>query len=120
MPRQNLAIVSLNMRTGYGTHAPRSPLDRSRFGLFDLLTDLTQDQLRAIIEDAAKSDASPDTDAGKIGALYNSFMDEGLIDTLDASPIATDLATVRDAKTRSDLAELMGGTNAVSARASFL
>ena len=86
------------------------PLDRSRFGLFDLLTDRTQDQLRAIIEDAAKSDASPDTDAGKIGALYNSFMDEGRIDTLDASPIATDLAAVRDAKTRSDLAVLMGGT----------
>ena len=86
------------------------PLDRSRFGLFDLLTDRTQDQLRAIIEDASQSDASPDTDAGKIGALYNSFMDEARIETLDASPIAADLAAIRDAKTKSDLAVLMGRT----------
>jgi putative endopeptidase len=86
------------------------PLDRSRFGVFDLLTDRTQDQLRAIIEDAARFDASPDTDAGKIGALYYSFMDEARIEMLDASPIATDLTEVRDAKTRSDLAVLMGRT----------
>jgi putative endopeptidase len=84
------------------------PLDRSRFGLFDLLADRTQDQLRAIIEDAARSRASPDSDAGKIGALYTSFMDEARIETLGPSPIASDLAAIRDAKSKPDLAVLMG------------
>ena len=84
------------------------PADKSRFGMFDVLTDKTQEQVRAIIEEAAKSGASPDTDAGKIGALYNAFMDEERIEQLDLAPIAGDLAEIRDAKTKADLAVLMG------------
>src|SRR5262249_1467688 len=45
------------------------PADKSRFGMFDALTDKTEQQVHAIIEGAAKSGASLDTDAGKIGAL---------------------------------------------------
>jgi putative endopeptidase len=84
------------------------PSDKSRFGSFDRLTDKTQEQVRAIIEEAAKSGASADTDAGKIGALYNAFMDEARIERLDLAPIAGDLAEIRDAKTRDDIAVLMG------------
>ena len=84
------------------------PADKSRFGMFDALTDKTQEQVRAIIEAAAKSGASPDTDAGKIGALYNAFMDEARIEQLDLAPIAGDLAEIRDARTKADIAVLMG------------
>ena len=93
-----------------GTWAARTaiPADKSRFGMFDTLTDKTQEQVRAIIEEAAKSGASPDTDAGKIGGLYNAFMDEARIERLDATPIAADLAEIRDAKTKADIAALMG------------
>jgi len=84
------------------------PADKSRFGMFDALTDKTQEQVRAIIEEAAKSGAAPDTDAGKIGGLYNAFMDEARIERLDAAPIAAELADIRDAKTRTDIAILMG------------
>ena len=84
------------------------PADKSRLGMFDVLTDRTQEQVRAIIEEAARSSASPDSDAGKIGALYNAFMDEGRIERLDLAPIAGDLAEIRDAKTRPDIAALMG------------
>src|SRR6202047_1281451 len=84
------------------------PADKSRFGMFDALTDKTQEQVRAIIGGAAKSGASPDTDAGKIGALYNAFMDEERIERLDLTPIAGDVAEIRDAKTKTDIAALMG------------
>ncbi len=84
------------------------PADKSRFGMFDALTDKTQEQVRAIIEAAAKSGASPNTDAGKIGALYNAFMDEERIERLDLAPIAGDLAEIRDARTKADIAVLMG------------
>src|SRR5215468_10028082 len=84
------------------------PSDKSRFGMFDALTDNTQEQVRAIIEEAAKSGASPDTDTGKIGALYNAFMDEERIERLDLAPIAGDLAEIRDAKTKTDIAALIG------------
>src|SRR5712671_2433875 len=84
------------------------PADRARFGMFDALTDKTQQQVRDIIEEAAKSGAPPDTDTGKIGALYNAFMDEGRIERLDFAPIAGDLKEIRDAKTKTDIAVLMG------------
>jgi putative endopeptidase len=83
------------------------PADKSRFGVFDALADKTQEQVRAIIEEAAKS-PSPETDAGKIGALYSAFMDEARIEQLDVAPIAGDLAEIRDAETKADIAVLMG------------
>src|SRR5262249_20729946 len=52
------------------------PPDKARFGMFDALRDKTEDQVHTIIIAAAKSGASPATDDGKIGALYNAFMDE--------------------------------------------
>lgn len=84
------------------------PGDKSRFGMFDALTDKTQEQVRAIIEEAAKSRAPLDTDTGKIGALYSTFMDEDRIERLDLAPIAADLAEIRGAKTKADIAVLMG------------
>src|SRR5262249_53624021 len=74
----------------------------------DRLRDRSQDELRAIIEDAARAGVPADSEAGKIGALYNSFMDEARIESLDAAPIAQDLADIRNAKTKSDIAALMG------------
>jgi len=85
------------------------PADKARIGAFDALRDASQEQVRAIIEDAGKSGAAPDTDSAKIGALYNSFMDEARIEALDAAPIAGDLAKIRNARTKADVAALMGG-----------
>jgi putative endopeptidase len=88
------------------------PADKTRFGMFDMLNDEVQEQLRAIIEaaarDAAKPDAARDTNAGKIGALFNAFMDETRIEALDATPIAADLARIRAAASKPDIAALMG------------
>ncbi len=84
------------------------PADKARFGMFDALRDKSEDQLRAIIEDAAKSAAAPDTERGKIGALYNAFMDVARIEQRDAAPIADDLARIRAANSKTDLATLMG------------
>jgi putative endopeptidase len=84
------------------------PADKTRFGMFDALRDKSVEQLREIIEDAAKSNSPSNTEFGKIGALYSAFMDEARIEYLDAAPIADDLARIRDAKTKADIAILMG------------
>jgi putative endopeptidase len=84
------------------------PADKSRFGMFDGLTDKTQEQVRAIVTELAGSGAAHDTNAGKIGGLYKAFMDEDRIERLDVAPIAADLAEIRAAATRSDIAVLMG------------
>jgi putative endopeptidase len=59
-------------------------------------------------EAAAASDAAPDTNTGRISALYHAFMDEARIEELDAAPVAEDLARIRESRTRTALAALMG------------
>src|SRR5262249_6468795 len=52
--------------------------------------------------------AAPDTDTGKIAALYRAFNDHDRRERLDLAPIAGELAEVRNAATRADIAILMG------------
>ncbi len=65
----------------------------------------SQDQLRAIIEGAAKNPATPT--ARQIGAIYNSFMDEPRLEQLGAKPMAADLAAIQAAPDRKAFAVLM-------------
>jgi putative endopeptidase len=85
------------------------PADRSAFGAFNALDELSRARLRAVIEKAAANPGAVGTEA-QVGALYRSFMDEQRIEALGAKPLAADLARIRAAKTRSDVARLMGGT----------
>ena len=52
------------------------PSDKSSYGNFNALGVLSQARTRKILEDAAASNAAPDTAQGKIGAFYKAFMDE--------------------------------------------
>jgi putative endopeptidase len=80
----------------------------SRVSLRGALEGKTQGQIFAIVLKALRSGAAPDTDMGRIGALYRSFMDVSRIDSLDAAPIAADLAAIRGAATKTAIAALMG------------
>jgi putative endopeptidase len=84
------------------------PADKSSYGMFFAVYDRAQDQLRVLIDTAAKAKAGPDTDQGKIGALYNAFMDEARIEALDAKPIQPELDRIRAANSKTDIAVLMG------------
>ncbi|NEX94514.1 M13-type metalloendopeptidase [Caulobacter sp. 17J65-9] len=89
------------------------PSDRSRYGSFDLLRELSDNRLKVLVEKASASGAAADSDQGKIGALYNSYMDEARIQQLDAAPLAKDLNAIRAIKTKADMARSMGATNGV-------
>jgi putative endopeptidase len=82
------------------------PADRTRWGSFDELRELSDARSRAIIEAAAADPASPE--ARQIGALYQSFMDEARVDALGARPLDARLAEIRAADTKEELAALMG------------
>jgi putative endopeptidase len=50
------------------------PSDKASYGAFDLLYDQSQKDVKAIIEEAAKGNASDGSDEQKIGDCFSSFM----------------------------------------------
>ena len=87
------------------------PADRSRFGAFDALGELSQHRTRDIIERTAAGGNASDPDAQRISALWRSYMDETRLEQLDARPMQADLARIRAAGDRDALARLMGRAN---------
>jgi putative endopeptidase len=87
------------------------PADKASYGVSTMVYDLTQAQLRNLIEGAAGKHAAVTTDAGKIGALYAAFMDEDRIEKLDAAPIKSDLDAISAISDKAQLAHFMGRTN---------
>ena len=88
------------------------PDDRSGYGVDAVLSDAAEAHLRGILEADPAGETGPDAaDARKIHAAYVAFMDGARIEALGAAPIASDLASIRAAHGKSDLAALMGQDN---------
>ncbi|HSV04494.1 MAG TPA: M13-type metalloendopeptidase [Phenylobacterium sp.] len=86
------------------------PPDRTRYGNFDKLIELSEARVHAILEEA-QAGLLKDPDAAKIGAAYASFMNESLADKLDARPLAPELAQVKAVTTKAQFTALMGKAN---------
>jgi putative endopeptidase len=88
------------------------PADKPGYSLRLAISDLVEQRLHDLIDSAAaQAGREPQTVDEKVGAFYRSYMDEARIEALGAKAIAPQLAAVRAAKTREDLAALMGRTN---------
>jgi len=87
------------------------PADRTRYGSFDALNELSQNRMRAVVEKAA-ADKTASGDTGKVGALYRSFVNEAKVDALGAKPMAAELARIKAQKSKTEIARHMGGTSA--------
>ncbi len=85
------------------------PADRSRFGAFDKLNELSQNRMRAVVEQAA-ADKTATGEHGKVGALYRSFTDETKVEALGKKPMTADMAAIKGEKTRADVARTMGAS----------
>jgi putative endopeptidase len=86
------------------------PPDRTRYGNFDLLSELSEKRVHAILEEDAARSGPPGSNAAKVGALYKAFMDEKRIEALGDAPLQKDLEPVRAATSRQELVTLMGDT----------
>jgi putative endopeptidase len=76
------------------------------------MTDRVEQRLHETMESAAAhAPPLPRTTEAKVGAFYKSFMDEERIESLGVKAIAPQLDAVRRAKTRDELAALMGRDN---------
>jgi putative endopeptidase len=85
------------------------PPDRTNFGAFIELADLSEQRVHGILDDAAaKASDAPTNSIGKAGAMYKAFMDEAHVEQLGAKPLEADLAAVKALQTATDFATLQG------------
>ncbi len=85
------------------------PPDRTNFGAFIVLADLSEKRVHEILDQASAHVAeNPSDGLGKAGALYHAFMDEDAIEKLGAKPLAPELADIAAVKTLADFATLQG------------
>ncbi len=85
------------------------PPDKTSFGSFVMLRDLSEARVHGILDRwAAAKNLKAGTDEAKVAALYRTFLDEATAEKLDAKPIQPYLEAVKKAETRDDVARLMG------------
>ena len=93
------------------------PADRPSSGAFTTLRDESEAACRQIVEELAEqfSSVAPEgaskvlfTNRGRVGALYQAFMDEAHLEELGAEPLAEELAPVLDASSKEELARALG------------
>jgi putative endopeptidase len=95
--------------TGTALKALKIPPDQSRWGAFNQLRELSNARVHAILEEmAAKAPRDPQSDEGKIGAFYKAFMDEKAVEARGVAPLTAALAPIKAARSREELARLMG------------
>ncbi|MCC5869672.1 MAG: M13 family peptidase, partial [Gammaproteobacteria bacterium] len=87
------------------------PADRSRWGSFDELTERAEEDVLAILtEAAADTAAAVGSNTRKIGDLFISFMDEATIDSRGLAPLADALADIDALESHAALAAYWGNT----------
>lgn len=84
------------------------PDDKSSYGGFAVLDDLSRQRTRGIIEDAANAGASGDADARRVGAFYTTFMDVDAIEARGIAAIKPALDRIAAIKAPADLARAFG------------
>lgn len=89
------------------------PADKSNYGAFTALDDLSRDRIRTIIEEAAAKKNPLGSDAQKVGDLYRSFMDEARIEKLGLTPLNGELEAIRALSTHEQVAHHFGYLNQI-------
>ena len=100
-----------NYVNGTWTKNTKIPADKASYGAFDLLFDKSQIDVKAIIENAAKSKNADGSDEQKIGDCYASFMNRKDRDVKGITPIEPEMKNIDAIANYSDLAAYFGKAN---------
>ena len=87
------------------------PADKASYGAFNMLHDQSQKDVKAIIEEAAKSNAADGSDEQKIGDYYASFMDRKDRNAKGLTPIKPEMEAIDAITNYDDLASFFGIAN---------
>jgi len=86
------------------------PPDRSSFGVFQELMELTDKRLAELIRDTAASSPAAGTVPRQVADYYNSFINETAIESKGLAPLQPTLDRIEALKNRSMLAHFLGTT----------
>ncbi|MEH0156767.1 M13-type metalloendopeptidase [Limibacter armeniacum] len=87
------------------------PSDKSSYGVFQQLRDQSQEAVKNIIEEAAKSENAKGSDEQKIGDLYASYMNMEKRNEVGISPVQAEFAKIDAIKDKSELSAYFGYAN---------
>jgi putative endopeptidase len=86
------------------------PPDRARISVFTTLDDLSNKRVAGLIEEAVKANAPAGSNTHKIADLYNSYMNEAVIETKGLDPIRPHLAAIAAIRDKRELSRALGET----------
>ena len=88
--------------------ASEIPADRSNIGGFWIASEQTEKNLAALIADLEDSEPEAGTDAARVKAYYDAFLDTETIDRLGMEPIEPDLQRIAAIRDKTQLARVLG------------
>lgn len=96
------------------------PADRSNYGAFLVLDDQAREEVKTLIEAAARQPDRPaGSDAQKVGDFYNAYMDTARIEGLGLDPLQAELATIDAIATPRDIARYIGHSQRIGVSQPF-
>lgn len=87
------------------------PADRSNYGAFHILRDLSEARVRKLVEAYPQGNPATDGDGAKIAAIYRSFMDEAAIEAAGLAPLKPSLDEIGKIRNKRQMGEWMGRAN---------
>ena len=87
------------------------PADRSRFGMFDMLSLEAEDHVEAIITEAQAAAGEPGSNTQLVGDLYQSWMNADAIEAAGLEPVRPFLEEIAAVETLADAAALFNSVH---------
>ena len=81
------------------------PSDKSNYGAFNALADLSLERVKAIMEETSSGAQAPGSEEQKVGDFYKSFMNVERCNELGYKPLEAELNTVRALSNRQEIVQ---------------
>lgn len=89
------------------------PADKSSYGIFNILRDQSEDNVKKIIDESAEGTFEQGSDQQKVGDLYNSYMNTELRDSLGATPLLPEFEKIDAINSYDDFAKYLAYANKI-------
>lgn len=95
------------------------PADKSSYGAGSIVNDEAQENVKAIIENAAKAKGKDGSEEQKIGDLYDSYLNMKVRDSIGLAPLNEEFKKIDAIKTAKDFVNYLGYANKVGLKIPF-